>query len=374
MTVYGGLRLTTLEVKNAKPTEKKYSLSDGNGLQLTVKTDGKKIWEIRYTINGKSNTTTIGTFPSVSLKEARLKRDDFKLKLSKGSNPILEKRQIKAELLSKSESKIIHTFEKISRDFIELISNEHPPRYLALKLGRLENHVFPYIGLTPINEVTRMNIVECLELLKNSGKVETSRRVLNIIAQVYRYAVTREFTPVNITIDIDKRYVIGKRDVKHMPTITDPKEVGRLLCLIDEYQGQMVVKTALKFAILTAQRPYNIRFAEWDEFNLETNEWSIPFEKMKMKRPHVVPITPQMKVILDELTPYTKNRSPYLFASLYTKLKPISDGTMNKALRRLGYGNDEIVSHGFRAMFSTLSNENIQDHGYHTDIICQRRS
>jgi integrase len=369
MTVYGGLRLTTLEVKNAQPKQKKYSIIDGGGLQLTVKIDGKKIWEIRYTIDGKSNTTTIGSFPTVSLKDARLKRDEFKLTLSKGSNPILERKQIKAELLKKTELKITHTFEKISRDFIELISSEHPPRYLALKLGRLENHIFPYIGSIPINELTRMNIIECLELLKNAGKVETARRVLNIISQVYRYAVTREFAHTNITIDIDKRYVLGKSVVKHMPTITDPNEVGRLLCLIDEYQGQMVVKCALKLAILTSQRPYNIRFAEYSEFDFETNIWSIPANKMKMKRPHNIPITPQIKALLEEISPYTKNKSPYLFASLYTKLKPISDGTMNKALRRLGYGNDEIVAHGFRAMFSTLSNENIQEHGYHTDIV-----
>jgi integrase len=369
MTVYGGLRLTTLEVKNAQPKQKKYSIIDGGGLQLTVKIDGKKIWEIRYTIDGKSNTTTIGSFPTVSLKDARLKRDEFKLTLSKGSNPILERKQIKAESLKKTELKITHTFEKISRDFIELISSEHPPRYLALKLGRLENHIFPYIGSIPINELTRMNIIECLELLKNAGKVETARRVLNIISQVYRYAVTRDFTTVNITLDIDKRYVLGKSVVKHMPTITDPNEVGRLLCLIDEYQGQMVVKCALKLAILTSQRPYNIRFAEYSEFDFETNIWSIPANKMKMKRPHNIPITPQIKALLEEISPYTKNKSPYLFASLYTKLKPISDGTMNKALRRLGYGNDEIVAHGFRAMFSTLSNENIQEHGYHTDIV-----
>jgi integrase len=369
MATQGTLKLTVLEVKNAQPKEKKYSLSDGNGLTICIKPDGKKIWEIRYTIDGKPNMTSLGVFPTVSLKFARLKRDEFKLKLASGSNPILERKQIKAELLKKTELKITHTFEKISRDFIELISSEHPPRYLALKLGRLQNHIFPYIGSIPINEVTRMNIIECLELLKNAGKVETARRVLNIISQVYRYAVTREFATTNITIDIDKRYVLGKSVVKHMPTITDPNEVGRLLCLIDEYQGQMVVKCALKLAILTAQRPYTIRFAEYSEFDFETNIWNIPANKMKMKRPHSVPITPQVKSLLEEISPYTQNKSPYLFASLYTKLKPISDGTMNKALRRLGYGNDDLVAHGFRGTFSTLSNENIQEHGYHTDII-----
>jgi integrase len=372
MTVYGGLRLTTLEVKNAQPKEKGYTLIDGGGLQLTVKIDGKKIWEIRYTVDGKPNKTTIGSFPTVSLKEARLIRDEFKLKLAQGSNPVHEKKRIKEEKLNtikEIESKSLNTFEKISRDFIESISNEHTPRYLTLKLARLENHIFPYFGSTPIRDVTRMMIVECMELLKLAGKIETARRVLTIVNEVYRYAVTREITPTNITLDIDRKYVIGRHIKKHMSTITEPKEVGRLLDLIDEYHGEFIVKYALQMGIYTCQRPYNIRFAEWDEFDLEKNIWSIPAEKMKMKKSHVVPINKQVRGILDALIPFSKERSRYVFPSLYANQKPISDGTMNKALRRIGYGNDDIVPHGFRAMFSTLANENIHIHGHSTEVI-----
>jgi integrase len=214
-----------------------------------------------------------------------------------------------------------------------------------------------------------MMIVECMELLKLAGKIETARRVLTIVGDVYRYSVTRAITPSNITIDIDRKYVIGKHVKKHMPTITDPKEVGRLLNLIDEYHGEFIVKYAMQMGIYTAQRPYNIRYAEWDEFDLEKNLWSIPAEKMKMKKSHVVPINKQVRGILDALIPFSKARSRYVFPSLYANQKPISDGTMNKALRRIGYGNDDIVPHGFRAMFSTLSHENIHIHGYSTDVI-----
>lgn len=367
--------LTDTEIKNAKPTDKDRTLSDGNGLQLLIKPDGRKIWEIRFTVNGKAKKTTLGTYPAVSLKDARLKRDELKAKVSNGIDPIQEKKEAKQQQQEDAKAKEIevirssNTFEKISRDFIDSISGELVPRYHSLKLARLENHIFPYIGNMPIENVTRMNIIQCLERLKTNGKAETAKRTLNIISQVYRYAVTREIVPHNITADIDKRYVIGKVESKSFPTITDPKEIGKLVNLIDEYQGEVITKYALKLGMLTAQRPYNIRFAEWDEFDLESMEWRISAEKMKMKRPHIVPITKQLKVILEELAPHTKGQSRYLFPALYTTQKPISDGTMNKALRRLGYGNDEIVAHGFRAMFSTIANENIEQHGYHTDII-----
>lgn len=369
------ISLTDTEIKSAKPKEKKYTLADGNGLQLAIFPDGRKVWEIRYTVNGKPKATTRGTYPAVSLKDARAKRDELKGKVSKGIDPIEEKKAIKKQKEDEAKAKEIetvrslNTFEKVSRDFIDSITGELVPRYHSLKLARLENHIFPHIGAMPMEDVTRLQIIECLEQLKNDGKAETAKRTLNIINQVYRYAVTREIVPHNITADIDKRYVIGKIESKSFPTITDPKEIGKLVNLIDEYQGEVITKCALKLAMLTAQRPYNIRFAEWDEFDLEAMEWRINAEKMKMKRPHVVPITKQLKAILEELTPHTKGRSRYLFPALYTTQKPISDGTMNKALRRLGYGNDAIVSHGFRAMFSTVANENIEQHGYHTDII-----
>lgn len=369
------LPLTDTEVKNAKPKEKEYTLSDGNGLQLNIKPDGRKVWEIRYTVDGKPKKTTGGSYPAVSLKDARTKRDELKGKVSKGIDPIQEKKAIKQKKEDEAKAKEIeavrslNTFEKVSRDFIQSITGELVPRYHSLKLARLENHIFPHIGAMPMEDITRLQIIECLELLKADGKAETAKRTLNIINQVYRYAVTREIVPHNITADIDKRYVIGKIESKSFPTITDPKEIGKLVSLIDEYQGEVITKNALKLAMLTAQRPYNIRFAEWDEFDLEAMEWRINAEKMKMKRPHVVPITKQLKAILEELEPHTKGRSRYLFPALYTTLKPISENTLNHALRRLGYSREEIVSHGFRAMFSTLANENIEQHGYHTDII-----
>lgn len=367
--------LTDTAIKNAKPKEKEYTLPDGNGLQLNIKPDGRKVWEIRYTVEGKAKKTTGGAYPATSLSKARAKRDELKAKVINGIDPIKEKQKIKEqkriqEEEAKAESVVLlNTFEKVSREFIDSITGELVPRYHSLKLARLENHIFPYIGDKPINDVTRMMIIECLDRLKLANKTDTALRTLNIISQVYRYAVTREIAPHNITADIDKRFVIGKIERTNMPTITDPTKVGILLNAIDDYHGEIIVKSALQLATLTAQRPFNIRFAEWDEFDLEKNEWIIPAEKMKTKKPHTVPITKQVKAVIEALRPHTQHKSKYLFHSLHTSIKPISENTMNQALRRLGYAKEEIVSHGFRAMFSTIANENITVHGYHTDVI-----
>ncbi|ACZ11790.1 tyrosine-type recombinase/integrase [Sulfurospirillum deleyianum] len=370
------LPLTDTELKKSKIQEKTYRLTDGAGLYLLVEPNGSKGWRLDYTRpNGGRNTISLGTYPTITLCEAREKRDELKKQIKKGVDPSLERKGVKE--LQREEKEADHaeeerkqnTFEKVARDFFESITIELVPKYHSSKLARLENHIFPYMGNIPIDQVSRLMIIEHLERLKAANKIETARRILNIIEQVYRYAVTHELAPHNIIADIDKRYVIGKKEVRHFPTITDPVEIGKLVRMIDEYPGDISTKYALKLAILTAQRPYNIRFAEWNEFDLERDVWQISAEKMKMKRPHIIPIILQIKTILRELEPFTKNRSQYLFPALTSNVRPISENTMNQALRRLGYTKEEIVSHGFRAMFSTIANEHIPEHGFHSDII-----
>jgi integrase len=363
-------KLEDLQLRNAKPKEKEYTLPDGNGLQLAIRPDGRMVWEIRYTLHGKARKTTAGSYPTVSLAKARAKRDELKSNVNNFIDKVEEKKKAAAtknaeiEFQQIEEIRNTNTFEKVTRDFIQSIERENSPRYHTLKLARLENHIFPYIGSVPIDQVTRMMIIECMDKITAVGKIETAIRVLGLISQMYRYAVTREIVPHNITSDIEKRYVIGKKEERHFPTITEPKRVGELMRAIDEYHGEITVRHALKLATLTAQRPYNIRFAEWSEFDLEKNVWSIPADKMKMKRPHIVPITSQLKAVLEELAPLTKHKSIYLFPSLTSNTRPISENTLNQALRRLGYSKEEIVSHGFRAMFSTIANEHILEHGY----------
>lgn len=367
--------LSDTTIRNAKPKEKDYTLPDGNGLQLLIKTDGKKIWEIRYTVLGKAKKTTAGIYPAVSLKDARAKRDEIKTKVSEGIDPIQAKKETKRQQAEQAEAQVqeqerqLNTFEKVAREFLQSTAREIVPRYYNLKLARMENHFFPYIGEVPIDTVTRKMIIECVDRLKVANKAETARRSLNAISQIYRYAVTREYTPHNIIADIDKRYLIGKKEERHFPTITDEKELSILINGIENYTGEVTTKCALKLAYLTAQRPFNIRSAEWDEFDLVAMEWRISAEKMKMKRPHIVPISRQLKEVLEELAPLTKHKSRYLFPAIHTTTQPMSENTVNQALRRLGYTRDEIVGHGFRAMFTTIANEHITEHGYHTDVI-----
>lgn len=367
--------LTDTEIKKAKPAEKDYKIFDGGGLFLLIKSNGGKWWRLKYLIDGKEKLISLGTYPEISLSEARTKREQLRSDIAKGIDPSAERKEEKQTIKEEAAADQIEserkqtTFEKVAREFLQSTEDQIVPRYHNLKLARMENHFFPYIGSVPIDEVTRKMIIECVDRLKAADKAETARRSLNALSQIYRYAVTREMVPHNIIVDIDKRYLIGKKEEKHFPTITDPKELGRLFRAIDNYHGEVTVKCGLKLSYLTAQRPYNIRFAEWDEFDLKKNEWSIPAEKMKMKRPHIVPITPQIRAILDELEPQTKGRSRFLFPALTSNVRPISENTINQALRRLGYGKEDIVAHGFRAMFSTLANEHIGDHGCHSDVI-----
>lgn len=366
--------LTDTELKTAKPREKKYTLADGNGLQLTIKPDGKKIWEIRYTVNGKAKATTAGTYPAVSLKDARLKRDELKAKVFRGIDPIEAKRQSK--VIEQSRRKEIqaetialsNTFEKVARDFLLSIEGEHEPRYYKLKLSRLENHIFTYIGSVPIDKVTRLMIIECMDRLKQANKSETARRVLNIVSQVYKYAVTREMVPHNIVTDIDQRYVIGKKEVQHFATITNPKEIGMLLRSIDDYNGEYSVKCALQIMPYLALRPGNIQSMEWDEIDLEKRIITISATKMKMKRDFLVPLASSVIEILVELKKLTGG-GRYCFSTSHYKNRPLSDNTLRSALIRLGYTNDQIVPHGFRSMFSTIANEKVNEHGFTYDVI-----
>ncbi|MDP1784458.1 MAG: integrase arm-type DNA-binding domain-containing protein, partial [Sulfuricurvum sp.] len=178
--------LTDTAIKNAKPKDKEYTLPDGNGLQLNIKPDGRKVWEIRYTVEGKAKKTTGGAYPTTSLSKARAKRDELKAKVINGIDPIKEKQEIKEQKrIEVEEAKaetvvLLNTFEKVSREFIDSITGELVPRYHSLKLARLVNHIFPYIGNKPINEVTRIMIIECLDRLKVANKADTALRTLNI--------------------------------------------------------------------------------------------------------------------------------------------------------------------------------------------------
>jgi hypothetical protein len=294
--------LTDKEIKNAKPREKEYKLFDGGGLYLSIEPNGSKGWRLKYLIEGKEKRISLGVYDTVTLSEARVERDRLKKLIRDNIDPSLLRKTVKAQAITQAaieQAEIENTFEKIALEYLERVRSAHAENTYELKKARLTNHVFPFIGPNDIATITRMQLLEVIHRIESRGNLETARKVLNVCGQIWQYAVTVGKIPHNIIADIDKRFALKPKIERHFPTITDPKAIGVLLKLIDDYHGEFTVKCALKLATFTASRPYNIRFAEWDEFDLMKNEWNIPAEKMKMNRPHIVPITPQIKSIMN---------------------------------------------------------------------------
>lgn len=359
--------LTDTEIRNAKPKEKKYSISDGNGLQLTITPDGRKFWEIRYTIDGKAKQTTAGKYPAVSLKDARVKRDELKSKVSKGIDPVQEKRQQK-QVKEAEERENQNTFEKCAADYFELIRGKISEKHFVKQWGRLQSNIIPFIGDMRISEIKRDDLLVCLTRIQERGAIEEAHRVYNIVSQVYQYAVANHRCERNIAADISPKWTLKPAVKQPYPTITDPQEIGKLLRVIDTYKGEYTVRCALQIMPYLALRPGNISAMEWSEVDLEKAILTIPAGKMKMKREHLVPLVPKVVDILKELKRLT-GLGQYCFGASRTRNSPLSDNTLRSALIRLGYSKEEIVPHGFRAMFTTLAEENIELHGFNSDVI-----
>lgn len=359
--------LTDTEIRNAKPKEKKYSISDGNGLQLTITPDGRKFWEIRYTIDGKAKQTTAGIYPAVSLKDARTKRDELKSKVSKGTDPIREKKELKL-IKQAEEQDSQNTFEKCAADYFELIRAKISEGHFNKQWGRLKSNIIPFIGETRMSEIKRDEILRCLTRIQERGAIEEAHRIYNIVSQVYQYAVANHRCERNIAVDISPKWTLKPAVKQPYPTITDPKEIGKLLRAIDIYKGTYTVRCALQIMPYLALRPGNIAKMEWSEIDFEKAILTIPAGKMKMKRDHLVPLVPQVVDILRELKKLT-GRGQFCFSTSRTGNSELSENTLRMALFRLGYAKEEIVPHGFRAMFTTLSEENIEVHGFNSDVI-----
>jgi integrase len=333
--------LTDAKVKTAKPRERAYKLFDGGGLFLYVAPSGTKTWRLKYRDprTRKERQATLGKYPALSLKEARKRRDEFKEALESGDVP------------GRSAAR---TFEEVALEYIDRarIGESHKKR----QIGRLRRYLFGQLGALDIKDVRRGDVIACIDAISDE-KAETKRRVFTLAAAVFRYAATREYVEHSILSDIDRSFLPKKRE-NHYPTLTKKEDVAALLRAIDAYPDE-ITKRALLFAILTAQRPGNIRLAKWSQ--IVGDVWMIPAEEMKMKRPHAVPLSQAALDVLDEVRTFS-GASEYIFPSPLYLDRPMSDNTMNMALKRLGYKN-KIVAHGFRAMFSTIAHEHLSEHG-----------
>ena len=354
--------LTDAQIKTIAPRAKAYKLFDGGGLYLEITPKNSKRWRLKYRFEGRERLISLGIYPHITLQDARKIREEMKGQIAKGGDPAADRKEKKEkqreDRIIEQETKIRqkNTFKKITKDWLKLQSCKLAKSTLQNRQRALQRDFYSVIGDIPIDEVTRKDLIDIATTIQDRGALYTAHRMLNVCDQIWRYAIQREIVERNILSDISKKDILKAAKRSHFRTITDPERIGELMRAIDTYKGEPNTKAALQLLTLTFPRPSNIRFAEWSEFDLEKKIWTIPAEKMKMRKEHIIPLTPQAIEILEELHPYTKD-AKYVFHSSISTLKPISENTLNQALKRLDFGS-EIVSHGFRAMFSTLAYEN----------------
>ncbi len=341
--------LTDVAVKNAKPGAKPFRLKDERGLYLEIRPEGGKWWRLRYWINSKERLLSLGTYPDVSLKMARERRDEARRLVAQGVDPSeLRKAQ------KNSEAAEVETFERIAREWWAKFQPTWTEDHGNQILHRLELNVFPWIGARPIKEITAPEVLTVARRIESRGALEMAHRMVQNCGQVFRYGIATGRCERNPAGDL--RGALPPTKETHHPSLTDPKAIAHLLRSMEDYQGSHVTSCALRLAPIVFVRPGELRHAEWCEIDIEGKEWRIPANKMKMRVQHIVPLSRQAITIIEEVRPLTGHGN-YLFPSARTLDRPMSENTVNAALRRLGYTKEELTGHGFRSMASTLLNE-----------------
>jgi len=342
--------LTDMEVRSAKPHARLVKLSDGGGLQLWITPDGAKRWRLAYRFAGSQKVLAIGVYPATGLREAREAREDAKRLLADGRDPSLIKRLAKAANAAASAN----TFDAIAAELLDKKRRESKAERTLGKLEWLLNLARSAIGARPIGEITAPEILSILRAVESRDRHETARRLRATIGEVFRYAVATGRADADPASAL--KGALTAPTVKHRAAIIEPKAFGGLLRAIETYEGAPETRAALELLALAFVRPGELRAAEWVEFELNAGVWSIPGEKMKMKRPHRVPLAPRAVAILRELQTVT-GHGKFLFPSVRSLVRCMSENTINAALRRLGFEKDEMTGHGFRSAASSMLNE-----------------
>ena len=352
------MALSEFAARRAKPKEKAYKLFDGDGLYLLVNPTGSKLWRLKYRYGGKEKLLSFGPYPLIPIVDARLKRDEAKRKLLSGTDPSEAKRQEK--LTAEVEAR--NTFGLIAAEYLgNLEARNRSPITVEKNRWLLEDLASP-LSARPIKEITAAEILDLLKKIEKSGRRVTAGRLRGVIGSVFRLAVMTlraEHDPTAVLKGALLPPVTQSR-----AAITDERELGMLLLAIDEYDGWPTISGALKFLTLTCVRPGEVRFAVRSEFDREKATWSIPAERMKMRQPHIVPLSRQALAILDDIWPLSEG-GELVFPSVRSRRKPLSENALNQALRRMGYTKEEMTSHGCRASASSILN----DRGFDPDVI-----
>lgn len=343
--------LNEMKIRNAKPKEKFYKIADGDGLYLHVAETGGKLWRFRYRFAGKEKLLALGSYPEISLLDARQRRDEARRQLAHSVDPGAVRKALKQAKTEETE-----TFEVIAREWhnkrMHTLKESHSSRVLS----RLEKNVFPHLGPRPITQIKAPELLSVLRRLEARGILHTAHTIRGICGQIFRYAVATGRAEHDPSADL--RGALASAKTINRAAITDPVRVGELLRAIDCYRGSFIVQCALKLAPLTFVRPGELRHGEWIEMDLEKAEWNIPGKKMKTGQPHLVPLSKQAVNVLIELKKLT-GAGRYVLPGR-TSNRPMSDNAILAALRNMGYAKEEMSGHGFRAMARTILDEVLQ--------------
>lgn len=342
--------LSDAQLRTLKPKAKPYKVGDFDGLYVTVTPTGSRLWHLKYRIDGREKRLSFGAYPDVSLADARKLKDQARATLAKGEDPGAVKQEQKR--VDRERRGI--TFAAQAEAFMDKARREGKANATMSKTEWLLGMANAEFGSRPISDITAPMILTCLRSVEAKGNYETAKRLRAKIGGVFRYAVANGLAETDPTYAL--RDALIRPTVTPRAAITDPNALGGLLRAIDSFHGQVTTRIALQLMPLLVQRPGELRHAQWQEFDLEAKIWTIPETRMKMRRPHRVPLSDQAIALIRDLQALNQ-QSAYLFPSLRTLQRPMSENTLNAGLRRIGYTGEEMTAHGFRATFSTLANE-----------------
>lgn len=349
--------LNSNTIKNARSRDNPYKIFDERGLFLLVRTNGSRLWRFKFRFEKKEHALALGSYPEISLADARARRDSARSLIAKGVNPC---KQRKAEKVARLVA-LSGTFKAIAEEWLEAgcpgskRSTSRPSAETVKQLRlRLTKYLYPRIGSTPMIDIRLADLRGVLIPIGKRGKHETAHRVRSLADRIYRYAIATERAERNIAADL--RGTLAPVQTNGFAAITEAKSFGFLLNAIDQYEGYPGTMAALKLAPLVFVRPVELRAAEWCEFDIDAMRWSIPDHRMKERLPHVVPLSTQAAAIVTNLQAIS-GHGRYLFPSLRSPSRPMSDNTLNAAMRRLGFTKDQMTTHGFRKSASTLLHE-----------------
>lgn len=341
--------LTDARLRSLKPRPKVYRVADAGGLCIEVRPTGTKIWRYRYRSGAKANMIGLGEYPAMSLQEARRERDRQRDLLTAGADPSTNRKLAKAREAAEKDNR----FEAVAKEWLAK-QGHWSEATMEKSVAMLQTWAYPWIGHRPLRAITPADMLTLIQRPEAQNKIETAQRLKQRCGQIFRYAIPSGRCDRDPTADL--RGVLKTVRVRHHASVTDRARVGELLRAIEGHAGTFVVLCALRLSALTFVRPGELRHWEWAEISADGAEWRIPAPKMKMRTPHIVPLSRQAQAVIEELRPLT-GEGRYLFPSARGAGRPMSETAINAALRTLGYTNNDMTAHGFRSMASTLLNE-----------------